>query len=59
MYLMTHKEISNDIKQATAKFCKAQDTVLFKTKPFDSLKNRFNTFNAADHNVLLSLFILI
>ena len=36
------------------------DTVLFKTRRgFDGLKNRFRTFNAANHDVLLSLFILI
>ena len=31
----------------------------FKTKRSGSLKNRFHTFNAADHNFLLSLFIMI
>ena len=38
---------------------KANDIVPFKKKQFDSFKNRLHSFNVADHNVLLSLLILI
>lgn len=39
---------------------KTKDPVLFKTRRFDSVKNKFHTSNAADHTYLLSVsFILI
>ena len=40
-----------------AEFHKTKDTILCKTKRFYSLKNRFHTSNAANHNVLLALFV--
>ena len=36
---------------------KQKDAILCKTKRFCSLKNRFHTSNAANHNVLLALFV--
>ena len=39
--------------------CKTMDTVLFKTRRFDNLLNRFHALNKAYHSVLPSLFVLI
>ena len=42
-----------------SKGCKTKDADLNETKRVGNFKNRFHSFNKADHNGLLSLFCLI
>ena len=48
-----------NVNSSKGELFKTKYTVLFNTERFDSLKNRFHNFNAANGNVLFSLFIVI
>ena len=52
-------KVESQVHKCNKELCKTKNTVLFKMKQLGSLENRLDSFNATNHNISPSLFILI